>query len=43
MHSEHEVTIVPEFPSATLLPLLTVLTMLSAVFAKRRFPRKIHS
>jgi len=37
-HSEHEITIIPEFPSATILPSLMILTMLAVVFAKKKFP-----
>ena len=36
-----EVNWIPEFPSAIILPLFTVLTMLAIVFAKRRFSRKL--
>lgn len=32
--------VVPEFPPATIVSLLTILTLLAIVFAKRRFPRK---
>ena len=35
-HSEHEVTILPEFPKAALLPLFIVLTVLAAIFRKRK-------
>jgi hypothetical protein len=35
-HSEHEVEIIPEFSSATILPLLVVLSTLAVVFTKRR-------
>jgi parallel beta-helix repeat protein len=38
-HSEHEIIIVPEFPSAIILTLFMVFTMLAAVFAKKRVPR----
>jgi len=41
-HSEHEVTIIPEFPSTMILPLFMVLTML-AIVLKRRFPRKLET
>lgn len=36
-HSEHEVEIIPEFPSATILTLFMVPSILAVVFAKRRF------
>jgi parallel beta-helix repeat protein len=39
-HSEHEIIIVPEFPSFLILPVFMVLSMFAAVFAKRKFPRK---
>ena len=39
-HSEHEITIIPEFPSTMILPLFMVLTMLAVVFTKKRLPRK---
>jgi len=39
-HSEKEVTIIPEFPSATILSLLMVLSMPVVVFAKRKLSRR---
>jgi hypothetical protein len=39
-HSQHEIVIVPEFPSAILLPLFMILSMLAVVFAKRKIPRR---
>jgi len=38
-HSEHEIIIVPEFPSAIILTLFMVLTMFVAAFAEKRVPR----
>jgi len=32
--------VIPEFPFAMILPLFMVLTMLTVIFAKKRFPRK---
>jgi len=32
--------VIPEFPSATILPILMILTILAVAFTKRRFPRK---
>jgi len=40
MHSEREVIIVPEFPSALIPPLLMALIMLAVIFAKRKIPKK---
>jgi hypothetical protein len=39
-HSEHEIAIVPEFPSAMILPILILLAMLAVVLARKRLPRK---
>lgn len=33
--------VISEFPSAIILPILTILTMLAVAFAKRRYPRKL--
>jgi parallel beta-helix repeat protein len=38
-HSEHEIIIIPEFPSAIILTLFMVFTMLVAVFAEKRVLR----
>jgi len=35
--------VIPEFPSALIMPLLMTLTMLAVVLAKKRFPRKPES
>jgi hypothetical protein len=32
--------VIPEFPSAMILPLFMVLTLLAVVFAKKKLPRK---
>jgi parallel beta-helix repeat protein len=39
-HSEHQIIIIPEFPSATILPLFMSLMLVAVVLAKRRTPRK---
>jgi hypothetical protein len=39
VHSEHEVIIIPEFPSAMILALFMTLTMLAVAFAEKRVPR----
>ena len=39
-HSEHEIVIVPEFPSAMILPIFMLLAMLAVVLARKRLPRK---
>ena len=39
-HSEHDITIIPEFPSAMILLLFMALTMLAVVFTEKRLPRK---
>jgi len=39
-HSEHEIVIVPEFPSAIILPIFMLLAMLAVVLARKRLPRK---
>jgi parallel beta-helix repeat protein len=36
-------TVIPEFPTAIILPLLITLTILAVVFTKKRFPRKPES
>jgi len=36
LHSEHEVTVLPEFPQAASLPLFAVLTVLAVIFRKRK-------
>jgi len=40
-HSKHQITIVPEFPSFTILPLFMILSMLAVVFTRQRFSRKL--
>jgi parallel beta-helix repeat protein len=40
-HPEHKVIIIPEFPLAKLLPLLTVLSIMVATIAKRKFARDL--
>ena len=35
-HSEHEIKIIPEFPSALILPLFMILTVIAIVFAKKK-------
>jgi parallel beta-helix repeat protein len=40
-HSEHEITIMPEFPSTMILTLFMTLTMLAAAFAEKRVPRDL--
>jgi len=40
-HSEHEIIIVPEFPSAITLPLFMSLILVAAVLAKKRTRRKL--
>jgi parallel beta-helix repeat protein len=40
-HSEHEIVIVPEFPSAITLPLFMSLILVAAVLAKKRTRRKL--
>jgi parallel beta-helix repeat protein len=42
-HSEHEVKIIPEFPSTVTVCLLTTLSIAAIVFANRRTPRKLKS
>ena len=42
-HTEHEVIIVPEFPSVSILALLMILTMLVVVLTKRRFLGKLNT
>jgi hypothetical protein len=39
-HSEHEIVIVPEFPSAMILPIFMLFAMLAVVLARKRLPRK---
>ena len=38
LHSEHEVTIIPEFPSLAILPLFMVTTLLAVFLFKRKRP-----
>jgi len=35
--------VVPEFPSAAIMPLLMILSMLAVIFAKKRLPRKLET
>jgi len=35
-HSEHQITIIPEFPSVLILPLLTIITFIAVVLLKKR-------
>jgi len=35
-HSEHQITIIPEFPSAIILPLFMILSAVALVFAKKK-------
>jgi parallel beta-helix repeat protein len=39
-YSEHEVIIIPEFPSATFLPLLIILSAAAAIYAKKKHPKR---
>ena len=39
-HSEHEITIIPEFPQATILSLFMILSLPVLVFTKRKLSRK---
>ena len=36
LHSEHEVTIIPEFPPFTIIPLLMIATLLAVLLLKRK-------
>lgn len=40
-HSEHQITIIPEFPSAIILPLFMILSAVALVFAKKKAARKL--
>ncbi len=40
-HSEHEVIIIPEFPSAMLLPLLMLFTMFAIILTKKNLNKKL--
>jgi len=40
-HTTRQVIIIPEFPSALILPLFMTLTMLALILEKRKFPRKL--
>ena len=36
-----EITVIPEFPPALILPLFMIISMLAVLFAKKRFPTKL--
>jgi hypothetical protein len=38
-HSEHEITIIPEFPSLIIIPLFTTATLLTVTIYKRKCPQ----
>jgi len=40
-HSEHQITIIPDFPSAIILPLFISFSILAIMFARKRFPKSL--
>jgi len=39
-HSEHQITIIPEFPSAMILLLIIAISLIAAILVKRKLPKK---